>query len=75
MERLDTKQDLLRVEPGFALLEAPLDLQVLAEVAPGAVIRDEEQVLTRLERIPQLNDERVLAHGAHHIALRYRILL
>ena len=75
VERLDAEQDLLDVQLGLLLAEALLDLEVLAEVAAGAVVRDEEKVVLRLESVPQLHYEGVLAHTTHDVSLGDGILL
>lgn len=47
--------------------------QMKKQLAPGAVVEDEEQLLPRLERHVEADDERVL-HVAQHVALGLRVL-
>ena len=75
VQGLDAEQNLLDIQPGLVLAEALLDLEVLAQVATGAVIRDQEEVVLRLKGVAQLDNEWVLAHTAHDVAFRDRILL
>lgn len=69
VQSCDSKQDFLHIEPGFLLSERTLDLKVLTQVTPWTVVRNEEEVFTGLEGVPQLNDEWVGPHATHHVPL------
>ena len=75
VQSLYAQKNLRGVEPCLVLRETSLDLQILAQVTPWTVVRDQEQMVFGLECVSELNYERVLAHAAHNVTLRYRILL
>ena len=74
VQGLDPEQDLLDVESCLVFSELTFDLKVLGEITTRAVIRYQEEVICRLERIAQLYNEGVL-HRAHHVTLGDCVLL
>ena len=74
VQGLDPEQDLLDVESCLVFSELTFDLKVLGEVTTRAVIRYQEEVICRLERIAQLHNEGVF-HRTHYVTLGDCVLL
>ena len=75
VQTLDGANHFGNVASGLALAEAPLQLEVLAQVASGTKLGDHEQTLGCLESVFDLNNIRMsnLCHFDHDSSLREHV--
>ena len=76
VQRLQCTHDFANVSLGLVFAERLLQLEVLTEVAALAKLHDHIQMVRRLERVIDFDDERMIdfGHLRHDLLLRVSIL-